>query len=50
MQPMLPIVQSIITIGTSGVIIDIVIHVPNNFPNIIIVGLVIRSVDEAREH
>lgn len=49
MQAMHSNTQSIITTGTAACLIDIECHVSNNLPNIIIVGLVTKSVDEARE-
>jgi magnesium chelatase family protein len=42
-------VQSIITTGFSGTIIDIECHLSNNLPNIVIVGFANKAVDEARE-
>lgn len=42
-------VHSIIADGADGTIVDIECHLSNNLPNIIIVGLANRAVDEARE-
>src|SRR5579862_8272565 len=42
-------VQSIIAMGTGGTIVDIECHLSNNLPNIVIVGLANRAVDEAKE-
>lgn len=42
-------VQSIISVGSSGIIVDIECHLSNNLPNIVIVGFANKAVDEARE-
>jgi magnesium chelatase family protein len=42
-------VQSIITRGGGGVVVDIECHLSNNLPNIVIVGYANRAVDESRE-
>jgi predicted ATPase with chaperone activity len=42
-------VQSIITTGVGGIIVDIECHLSNNLPNIIIVGFANKAVDEAKE-
>jgi len=42
-------VQSIISAGSSGTIVDIECHLSNNLPNIIIVGFANKAVDEAKE-
>lgn len=42
-------VQSIISTGNSGLIVDIECHLSNNLPNIVIVGFANRAVDESRE-
>ncbi len=42
-------VQSIISSGVSGMVVDIECHLSNNLPNIIIVGFANKSVGEARE-
>lgn len=42
-------VQSVIDVGSTGLIVDIECHVSNNLPNIIIVGLANRAIDEAKE-
>jgi magnesium chelatase family protein len=42
-------VQSIISTGTKGTIVDIECHLSNNLPNIIIVGFANKAVDESRE-
>ncbi|HVV66657.1 MAG TPA: YifB family Mg chelatase-like AAA ATPase [Candidatus Saccharimonadales bacterium] len=42
-------VQSIISTGTAGLIVDIECHLSNNLPNIIIVGFANKAVDEAKE-
>lgn len=40
---------SIVSRGSSGLIVDIECHLSNNLPNIVIVGYANRAVDEARE-
>ncbi|HVS58287.1 MAG TPA: YifB family Mg chelatase-like AAA ATPase [Candidatus Saccharimonadales bacterium] len=42
-------VQSIISIGSAGMVADIECHLSNNLPNIVIVGFANKSVDEAKE-
>lgn len=42
-------VQSIISTGSSGIIVDIECHLSNNLPNIVIVGFANKAVDEAKE-
>src|SRR4051812_31046865 len=42
-------VQSIITAGSDGLIVDIECRLSNNLPNIVIVGSASRAVDESRE-
>ncbi len=42
-------VQSIISTGTSGTIVDIECNLSSNLPNIIIVGFANKAVDEAKE-
>jgi magnesium chelatase family protein len=42
-------VQSIISTGSGGTIVDIECHLSNNLPNIIIVGSASKAVDESRE-
>jgi magnesium chelatase family protein len=42
-------VQSIISKGTKGTIVDIECHLSNNLPTIVIVGSASRAVEEARE-
>lgn len=42
-------IQSIITNGSSGMLVDIECHLSNNLPNIIIVGFANKSVGEASE-
>jgi magnesium chelatase family protein len=42
-------IQSIISAGSSGLVIDIECHLSNNLPNIVIVGFANKAVDEARE-
>jgi magnesium chelatase family protein len=42
-------VQSIITTGTNGTIVDIECSLSNNLPNIVIVGFANKAVDEAKE-
>ena len=42
-------VQSIISAGSSGIIVDIECHLSNNLPNIVIVGFANKAVDEAKE-
>jgi magnesium chelatase family protein len=42
-------IQSIISTGTRGIIVDIECHLSNNLPNIVIVGFANKAVDESRE-
>lgn len=42
-------VQSIISTGIRGTIVDVQCHLSNNLPNIIIVGFANKAVDESRE-
>lgn len=42
-------VQSLIDHGSNGLVIKIECHLSNNLPNIVIVGLANKSVDEAKE-
>ena len=42
-------VQSIISAGSEGLIVDIECHLSNNLPNIVIVGSASKAVDESRE-
>lgn len=42
-------VQSIISTGFGGIVVDIECHLSNSLPNIIIVGFASKSVDEAKE-
>ncbi|MEO7364063.1 MAG: ATP-binding protein, partial [Candidatus Saccharimonadales bacterium] len=42
-------VQSLITSGQSGIIVDIECHLSNNLPNIVIVGSASQAVAESRE-
>jgi len=42
-------VQSIITLGSDGIIADIECHLSNNIPAIVIVGFANKAVDEAKE-
>ncbi len=42
-------VQSIISAGSGGLIVDIECHLSNNLPNIVIVGSASKAVDESRE-
>jgi magnesium chelatase family protein len=42
-------VQSLIDLGTTGLIIDIECHLSNNLPNIVIVGFGNRAVEESKE-
>lgn len=42
-------VQTIVSAGTGGVLVDVECSLSNNLPNIVIVGSASRSVDEARE-
>ena len=42
-------VQSIISAGSGGTIVDIECHLSNNLPNIVIVGSASKAVDESRE-
>jgi magnesium chelatase family protein len=43
------VVQSIISNGTNGTIVDIECSLSNNLPNIVIVGFANKAVDEAKE-
>lgn len=49
MPPMASQVQSIITTGVTGLIVDIECHLSNNLPNIVIVGFANKAVIEAKE-
>ena len=42
-------VRSVQLSGSSGIIIDIEIHLSNGLPNVIVVGMTNKSVDESRE-
>ncbi len=42
-------IQSIISTGSRGIIVDIECHLSNNLPNIVIVGFANKAVDESRE-
>ena len=42
-------VQSIITVGNTGIIADIECHLSNSLPGIVIVGFANKAVDEAKE-
>lgn len=42
-------VQSIITVGNSGIIVDIECHLSNSLPGIVIVGFANKAIDEAKE-
>jgi magnesium chelatase family protein len=42
-------VQSIITLGSTGIVADIECHLSNSLPGIIIVGFANKAVDEAKE-
>jgi magnesium chelatase family protein len=42
-------VQSIISAGSGGIIVDIECQLFNNLPNIVIVGSASKAVDESRE-
>lgn len=42
-------VQSVIDIGTGGMLVDIECHISNGLPTIIIVGFANKAVDEAKE-
>jgi magnesium chelatase family protein len=42
-------VQSLVSTGSKGLLIDIECHLSNNLPNIVIVGFANKSVDEAKE-
>lgn len=42
-------VQSIISTGSGGILVDIECHLSNNLPNIVIVGFANKAVDEAKE-
>ena len=43
------IIHSLIDQGLDGVVIDVECHLSNNLPNIVIVGVADKAVDEARE-
>ncbi|HET6924263.1 MAG TPA: YifB family Mg chelatase-like AAA ATPase, partial [Candidatus Saccharimonadales bacterium] len=42
-------VQSIITVGSTGIVADIECHLSNSLPGIVIVGFANKAVDEAKE-
>jgi magnesium chelatase family protein len=42
-------VKSLADLGTSGLVVDIECHLSNNLPNIVLVGLAAKSVDESKE-
>src|ERR1700722_12924341 len=42
-------IQSIISAGAGGIIVDIECHLSNNLPTIVIVGFANKAVDESRE-
>ena len=42
-------VKSIVEYGNSGVVVDVECHLTNSLPNILIVGLATKSVDESKE-
>lgn len=42
-------VRSLITVGSTAMLVDIQCHLSNNLPNIVIVGFANKAVDEARE-
>ena len=42
-------VQSIISAGSGGIIVNIECHLSNNLPTIVIVGFANKAVDESRE-
>jgi magnesium chelatase family protein len=42
-------VQSLVDYGTSGLVVDIECHLSNNLPNIVLVGLAAKAVDESKE-
>jgi magnesium chelatase family protein len=42
-------VRSIISLGTSGIPVDIECHISNSLPNIVIVGFANKTVDESKE-
>jgi magnesium chelatase family protein len=42
-------VQSLCDFGTTGLVIDIECHLSNNLPNIVLVGLATKAVDESKE-
>src|ERR1700712_1174626 len=42
-------VQSVITLGSDGIIADIECHLSNSLPGIVIVGFANKAVDEAKE-
>src|SRR5436305_8946971 len=41
--------QTLINAGASGNVIDVECHLSNNLPNIVIVGVASKAVDEAKE-
>jgi magnesium chelatase family protein len=42
-------IQTIIDLGMDGVLVDVECHLSNNLPNIVIVGVANKAVDEAKE-
>lgn len=42
-------VQSLVDFGTTGLVVDIECHLSNNLPNIVLVGLATKAVDESKE-
>lgn len=42
-------VQSLVDYGTTGLVVDIECHLSNNLPNIVLVGLAAKAVDESKE-
>lgn len=42
-------VQSLVDFGVNGLVVEIECHLSNNLPNIVLVGLATRAVDESKE-
>ncbi len=42
-------IQGILSVGSSGIVIDIECHLSNGLPNMVIVGFANRAIDEAKE-
>ena len=42
-------IQSILNVGSDGIIIDVECHLSNGLPNVVIVGFASKAIDEAKE-